>query len=159
MSSVRSAEMDETIRSARCWNETKPPTLGTCLEQRAAPGAKMSLYHRNWRILQILFATITTVLTQGKWPSSNWLIVVLYLNQNCPSGMSRSRRRWINQKPIGILSIHPVSTLYLLITAEHHWATRREYSSCAHVTDGRWAFTQQCYTSSKTAFSRSLNNI
>lgn len=88
MLSVRTAGMDETIRAVLYWNKTKARTLGTCLEQRAAPGAKMSLYHQSWRFLQLFFATITAVLTQGKCPGSNWLCVVLYLNLNCPSGMS-----------------------------------------------------------------------
>ena len=88
MLSVRTAGMDETIRSALCWNETEPRTLGTSLEQRAAPGAKMSLYYPSWRTLHIFFAAITAVLTQGRCPGSHWLCAALCLNRNCPSGTS-----------------------------------------------------------------------
>ncbi|XP_071338438.1 transmembrane protein 132D [Trachinotus anak] len=56
-------------RSAPYSGETRPSLTGTHWElawtQRAtAPGAKMSLYCQSWRILQIVFATITTVLSQ-----------------------------------------------------------------------------------------------
>lgn len=88
MLSVRTVEMDETISSMLCWNETEPRTLGTSLEQRAAPGAKMSLYYPSWRTLHIFFATITAVLTQGTCFGSHWLCVALYLNRNCPSRTS-----------------------------------------------------------------------
>lgn len=82
----------DNVKRANCrsgWNnpfqallkQNETTTRGTCLQQRPAPGAKMSLYYQNWRILQILFpilfATITSVLMQGKWPVSNWLQFVL----------------------------------------------------------------------------------
>ncbi|XP_034397844.1 LOW QUALITY PROTEIN: transmembrane protein 132D [Cyclopterus lumpus] len=52
-------------RSAPCSAETRPNHgMGTCLEQRAAQGAKMNFNYQTRRILQIFFATITTVFTQ-----------------------------------------------------------------------------------------------
>ncbi|KAM4576889.1 transmembrane protein 132D [Odontesthes bonariensis] len=44
--------------------ETTTRTMGGCLEQRAARRAKMSFECQSWMILQIVFASITTVLTQ-----------------------------------------------------------------------------------------------
>lgn len=40
------------------------------MEERAAQRAKMSFYRQSWMILQIVFATITTVNTQGKRPGN-----------------------------------------------------------------------------------------
>ncbi|XP_056232905.1 transmembrane protein 132D [Seriola aureovittata] len=55
-------------RSAPYSGETRPKPHGhweLAWTQRAtAPGAKMSLYCQSWRILQIVFATITAVLSQ-----------------------------------------------------------------------------------------------
>lgn len=89
MSRVRTVEMDETILSIIGWNQTKPHghwELAWESEPRA--GAKMSLYCQNWRILQIILATITAVLTQGKWPGSDRLRVLWWMSTRCHSEMN-----------------------------------------------------------------------
>lgn len=65
ISRVPTAEMDGAVRSALRWDAARTGTLGISLERPFAPSAKMSLDHLSWRAFQILFATVTTVLTQG----------------------------------------------------------------------------------------------
>ena len=52
--------------------------MGGCLEQRAARRAKMSFDCQSWMILQIVFASITTVLTQGKQVENKYLLVWIF---------------------------------------------------------------------------------
>lgn len=67
------------VECANCGNEWNDHTslkaepafmCGAHTEERAAQRAKMSFYWQSWMILQIVFATITTVNTQGKRPGN-----------------------------------------------------------------------------------------
>lgn len=132
----QTAGMDETSSSMLCWNETKPPIQGTWLEQVAARGAKMSSNYQSRRILQIIFAAITAVLTQGKWPGNNCLRVDMCLNLNCPPGISkRLLPKWNKAEcDYYCLSRQTVRGLYLLISAEKQWAITLNCQSCVNVT-------------------------
>lgn len=65
ISGALTAGMEGAVRCALRWDAARAGTLAVSLQQRIAPGAKMSLRRFSWRAFQILFATITAVLTQG----------------------------------------------------------------------------------------------